>query len=149
MAASAPALGGHRSFCVDKQITGALLLCTSCLHLFLKLLQIIKDALKACRIVYHCRYGLGTTAEGLKQYPISLVPRLVIYLFSHHFLIHVLRNVCFKEHANWSTGSKPSDPRQGWDDANRSDVKCACSPLEIVCSVSDRFTGLYLYSDCM
>jgi hypothetical protein len=37
----------QRSFCIAKQITSAYLLSTLCLILFLKLLQIIKDALKA------------------------------------------------------------------------------------------------------
>jgi hypothetical protein len=40
-------LRGHRSFCIAKQITSTLLICTSCLLPFLKLLEIIKDALKA------------------------------------------------------------------------------------------------------
>jgi hypothetical protein len=59
---------------MSKHITSDLLLCMSCLLLFLKLLQIIMDALKACLIVYHCQHGLGTTTEGLpfKQYPVSV-----------------------------------------------------------------------------
>jgi hypothetical protein len=38
---------------------------------------------------------------------------------------------CFgKQDAKWSTGSKPSDPREGWDDANRSDVKIRCRNVQ-------------------
>jgi hypothetical protein len=41
-------------FCIAKQITSISLLCTSCSLHFPKLLQIIKDDLKACLVFYHC-----------------------------------------------------------------------------------------------
>jgi hypothetical protein len=69
----------------DHQLLAAL--CTSCLVLLHKQLQTIIDALNACLIVYYCRHGLGTTAEGrpFKQYPDH-----VIYLFILFIIFFIL-----------------------------------------------------------
>jgi hypothetical protein len=59
------ALRGHRSFCIAEQITSTFLLSTFCLLLFLELLlQIIKDAFKACLIGQHCRHGPKRTKNA-------------------------------------------------------------------------------------
>jgi hypothetical protein len=104
-AASAPASEAtdpSAEFCISKQITRALLLCTSCLLLFLKLLQIIKDALKACLIIYHCRHGPPIQAASRSSYQLS---NSLIHF--GYFVMYVLRDVF---ESNMQNGQQDHSP---------------------------------------
>jgi hypothetical protein len=88
-----------------------------------KEVQIIKDSLKGCLIVYHCRHALGTAAKGLpfKQDPVHLIVYLSFCFYIFHSLMYVLRDILESNMKN--ERQNQSTVMSCWDDTNWSDVK--------------------------